>query len=81
MWKRFKQWRERRQHLKAIQSSFQILRSIYLELDKVTQYLLVKTIEELITDYSKEYGNADGVAEFYFDRLEYVVNKYKGLSV
>jgi hypothetical protein len=81
MWKRFKKWRERRQHLKAIQYSFQILRSLYPHLDRVTQHLLVKAIEELITDYSNEYGNTDGVAEFYFDRLEYIVNKYNSLSV
>ena len=81
MWKQFKRWREKRQHLKTIQYSFRILRSIYPNLDRVTQHLLVKTIENLITDYSKEYGNADGVAEFYADRLNYIVNKQYGLSV
>lgn len=81
MWEQFKRWREKRQHLKTIQYSFHILRSIYPDLNKVTQHLLVKTIENLITDYSKEYGNTDGVAEFYFDRLEHIVNKYNGLSV
>lgn len=81
MWKRFKRWREKRQHLKSIQYSFRILRSLYPDLDRVTQHLLVKTIEDLITDYGKEYGSADGVAEFYLDRLEHIVNKYNGLSV
>lgn len=81
MWKRFTRWREKRQHLKTIQYSFRILRSLYSDLDKVTQYLLVKAIEDLITDYNKEYGNADGVAEFYADRLNYIVNKHYGLSV
>lgn len=76
MWKRFKKWREKRQHLKTIQYSFTILRSLYPNLDRVTQHLLVKTIEDLITDYSKEYGNADGIAEFCFDRLEHIINKY-----
>jgi hypothetical protein len=81
MWKRFKKWREKRQHLKSIQYAFRILRSLYPNLDKVTRHLLVKAIEDLIADYSKEYGSADGVAEFYSDRLEYIVNKYYGLSV
>ena len=81
MWKRFKKWREKRQHLKIIQHAFRILRSLYPNLDRVAQHLLVKAIEDLITDYSKKYGNADGVAEFYFDRLEYIVNKHYGLSV
>lgn len=81
MWKRFKKWREKRQHLKSIQYAFRILRSLYPNLDRVTQYLLVKAIEDLITDYNKEYGNADGVAEFYTDRLNYIVNKHYGLSV
>ena len=81
MWKRFTRWREKRQHLKTIQYSFRILRSLYSDLDKVTQYLLVKAIEDLITDYNKEYGNADGVAEFYADRLNYIVNKHYGLYV
>lgn len=76
MWERFKKWREKRQHLKTIQYSFRILRSLYPNLDRVTQHLLVKTIEDLITDYSKEYGNADGIAEFCFDRLEHIINKY-----
>ena len=81
MWKRFKKWREKRQHLKTIQYAFRILRSLYPSLDRVTQHLLVKAIEDLVADYGKEYGNADGVAEFYFDRLEHIVNKYNGLSV
>ncbi len=81
MWKQFKRWREKRQHLKTIQYSFRILRSIYPDLDRVTQHLLVKAIEDLIADYGKEYGNADGVAEFYADRLNYIVNKHYGLSV
>ena len=81
MWKRFTRWREKRQHLKTIQYSFRILRSLYSDLDRVTQHLLVKAIEDLIADYSKEYGNSDGVAEFYFDRLEHIVNKYNGLFV
>lgn len=81
MLERFKKWREKRQHLKTIQYSFRILRSLYPSLDRVTQHLLVKTIKDLITDYGKEYGNADGVAEFYSDRLEYIVNKHYGLSV
>lgn len=76
MWERFKKWREKRQHLKTIQYSFRILRSLYPNLDRVTQHLLVKTIEDLITDYSKEYGNADGIAEFCFDRLNHIINKY-----
>lgn len=76
MWKRFKKWREKRQHLKTIQYSFRILRSLYPNLDRVTQHLLVKTIEDLITDYSKKYGNADGIAEFCFDRLNHIINKY-----
>ena len=81
MWQRLKRWREKRQHLKTIQYSFHIFRSIYPDLNKVTQHLLVKTIKDLITDYYREYGNADGVAEFYFDRLEHIVDKYNGLSV
>lgn len=81
MWKRFTRWREKRQHLKTIQYSFRILRSLYSDLDKVTQYLLVKAIEDLIADYGKEYGSADGVVEFYSDRLNYIVNKHYGLSV
>ena len=81
MWKRFKKWREKHQHLKSIQYAFCILRSLYPNLDKVTRHLLVKAIEDLIADYSKEYGSADGVAEFYSDRLEYIVNKHYGLSV
>ena len=76
MRKRFKKWREKRQHLKTIQYSFRILRSLYSNLDRVTQHLLVKTIENLITDYGKEYGNADGVVEFYSDRLELIRSLY-----
>ena len=76
MRKRFKKWREKRQHLKTIQYSFRILRSLYYNLDRVTQHLLVKTIENLITDYGKEYGNADGVVEFYSDRLELIRSLY-----
>ena len=81
MRKRFKKWREKRQHLKTIQYSFRILRSLYSDLDRVTQYLLVKAIEDLIANYGKEYGSTDGVVEFYSDRLEYIVNKHYGLSV
>ena len=81
MCKRFKKWREKRQHLKTIQYSFRILRSLYSDLDRVTQYLLVKAIEDLIANYGKEYGSTDGVVEFYSDRLEYIVNKHYGLSV
>jgi hypothetical protein len=81
MWKQFKKWREKRQHLKTIQYSFRILRLLYPDLDRVTQHLLVKAIEDLIADYGKENGNADGVVEFYSDRLNYIVNKHYGLSV
>ena len=81
MWERFKKWHEKRQHLKTIQYSFRILRSLYPNLDRVTQHLLVKAIEDLIADYGKEYGNVDGVVEFYSDRLEYIVHKHYGLSV
>ena len=81
MWERFKKWREKRQHLKTIQYSFRILRSLYSNLDRVTQHLLVKAIEDLIADYGKEYSSTDGVVEFYSDRLEYIVNKHYGLSV
>lgn len=72
---RFKKWREKRQHLKTIQYAFRILRSLYPSLDRVTQHLLVKAIEDLIADYDKEYGSVDGVVEFYSDHLEYIVNK------
>lgn len=75
MWERFKKWREKRQHLKTIQYAFRILRSFYPSLDRVTQHLLAKAIEDLIADYDKEYGSVDGVVEFYSDHLEYIVNK------
>ena len=81
MFKKIRQWREKRQERKVIQYGFRIARSVIPNVGQTTKYCYLKTLAQLLDTYCERWGN-DNFSQFYWDRLNYLqMIPHNGLSV
>lgn len=73
----FQKYRDRKQ----LKTALQLLRGLYPNINVMQQHGLVTAVWDLAVQYKDTWGDADGIAQFCFDRINYIVTTHGGLSV
>lgn len=69
MFNKIKNWWQRRQDRKVIEHAFQMARSLFPNITQSNRWALYEAIRDLLDEYRFNWGEEDGVARFYYARL------------
>ena len=67
---------QRHQDRVYLKNAFQIARCTYPNINLANRIILTDTLRDLVGEYQMTWGDEDGVAKFYLNRINYFILAY-----